>query len=213
LTEFFEIDRDHPRPDWIHRVARALRDGKLVGCPTDTTYGVLASIDQREAITRLTRLRIEMGDDPEVPEAEREKTLSMIFADLDMLSGYVVLTGLAFQLVKRLLPGPYTLILPASRTVPKALLSRRREIGARIPDDNLVRALVRALGAPVLTTTAKGRDGELVGDAGTLAEDWPWGVDLVIDAGPIVPEPSTVLSIEDDQVVVVREGKGPVEGV
>src|SRR5262245_46978006 len=87
MVVYLEIDRDKPRPDLIHRAAKALREGKLVACPTDTTYGVFAAFDQREAVARLTRLRMDMGGDSEAAEAEQQKTLSIIFADLDMLSG------------------------------------------------------------------------------------------------------------------------------
>jgi tRNA threonylcarbamoyl adenosine modification protein (Sua5/YciO/YrdC/YwlC family) len=213
MVDYYEIDRDHPRPDLIHRAARALREGKLVACPTDTTYAIFAAYDQREAVARLTQLRMDMKGDPEAAEAEQQKTLSMIFSDFDMLSAYVVMSGLAYQIVKRLLPGPYTIILPAARSVPKQLQNRRRELGARIPDHDVACALVKALGTPVLSTTAKNRQGELAGDATEVAENWPHHIDLVLDAGPFVPEPSTVLAIESDHVSVIREGKGSVDSI
>lgn len=211
MIECLEIDRSGPRPDRVREVVKTLRRGGLVACPTDTTYGVFASAAHPEASARLTRLRERMAGSPSAAAVVREKPLSLVFSDLSMLAEWVVLSGPAFKLVKRLLPGPYTVILPASRAVPKALQTKRRSVGARIPDDTLVQAIVSELGGPVLTTTVKSRQGEPLGSAIDVQEAWPREIDVVVDAGDFSPQESTVLSVEGSEVTLVREGKGRVD--
>jgi tRNA threonylcarbamoyl adenosine modification protein (Sua5/YciO/YrdC/YwlC family) len=209
MLECLEIDRYHPRPDLVHRLVKAIKGGALVACPTDTTYGVFADLHQLEAVARLKRLRGRMAGVDE--GALEDKPLAMVFSDLNMLSEYVVLSGPAFKIVKRLLPGPYTIVLPAGRAVPKKLQTKRRELGARIPDDALVQALVREHGTPLLVTTLKDGSGELLGDPIAITRAWPRDLDFVVDAGWFVPEVSTVLAVDSDQVELLREGKGPVD--
>jgi tRNA threonylcarbamoyl adenosine modification protein (Sua5/YciO/YrdC/YwlC family) len=211
MPECIEINPYHPRPDLVHELTQAIREGKLVSCPTDTTYGVFASPTDRQAVARLHRLRAHMAGLSEGAKPLRNKPLALVFADLQMLGEHVILSGPAFNLVKRLFPGPYTIILPAARHLPKMLQSRRRNVGARIPDDLLVQSLIEGLGSPVLVTTAKDGEGELVGDAVTLSEAWPNEIDIVVDTGGIVPEPSTVLEVTTNEVVLIREGKGPID--
>lgn len=208
MIECLEIDRDHPRSDRVHAIARLLSRGGLVACPTDTTYGLFAAIEQRAAVARLKRLRARFHGRDEA--ALRDKPLAMIFADVSMLADYVVMSGMAFTVVKRLLPGPYTVILPANRTLPKRLQSKRRHVGARIPDDALVQAIVREHGQPILSTTLKSAEGELLGDAVTISHAWSHDIDVVIDSGSFAPEVSTVLAVDGGVVDVIREGKGPV---
>lgn len=209
MVECVEIEYYHVRSDLVRSVARTLQRGGLVACPTDTTYGVFASPHDQGATERLNRLREQMsgGDDAAIL-AVHEKPLAFVFADFDQLIKWAVLPGLAFKVVKRLFPGPFTIILPAHRSVPKKLQSKRRHLGVRIPDHPIVQAIVAAFGAPVLSTTAKTRDGELIEDAIVLSQEWKHEIDMVVDAGPIVPEPSTVLAFEHGEVVVVREGRG-----
>jgi tRNA threonylcarbamoyl adenosine modification protein (Sua5/YciO/YrdC/YwlC family) len=209
MLECLEIDRYHPRPDLVHRLVKAIKQGAVVACPTDTTYGVFTDLHQADAVARLRRLRARMAGVDEATLAD--KPLSMVFADLTMLSEYVVLSGLAFQLVKRLLPGPYTIVLPAGRAVPKKLQTKRRDLGVRIPDDALVQALVGEHGLPLLVTTLKDGDGELLGDPIAISRAWPRDLDFVVDAGWFVPEESTVLAIDSDEVELLREGKGPID--
>lgn len=208
MIECIEIDYYHPRPDLIRGCAQALKAGQLVACPTDTAYGVFVSIEHEAAIKRLGRLREQMSGSDSAILAVHEKPLAMVFPNFDVLKDYVVLSGVAFKLVKQLLPGPFTIVLPAQRNVPKRLQSKRRYIGVRIPDYPIVQALIGALGVPVLSTTAKTSAGDLIEDAITMTEHWEHEIDKVIDAEPIDAEPSTVLAFEKDDFVVIREGRG-----
>lgn len=208
MIECIEIDYYHPRPDLIRVCAQALRDGKLVACPTDTSYGVFASIEHESAVTRLNRLRELVAGSDSAILAVHEKPLAMVFPGFDVLKDYAVLSGTAYKLVKQLLPGPFTIVLPAQRSVPKRLQSKRRHLGVRIPDHPIVQALITELGVPVLSTTSKTRVGDLVEDAITMTENWEHEIDFVIDAGAIDAEPSTVLALENNDFIVIREGRG-----
>jgi len=209
--DVIEIDKYHVRPDLVREVAASLREGQLVACPTDTAMSVLVQIGQREATERLARLRLEMAGSDEARARAREKPPALVFTDLEMLAPFVIMSGTAFQVVKRLLPGPYTVILPATREIPKKLQDKRRFIGARIPDDELMHAIVTAVGTPLLSVSAKTPDGELIDDALVLAEHWTHQIDLAVDVGWFVPESSTVIEVEGNEVAVIREGKGSLD--
>jgi tRNA threonylcarbamoyl adenosine modification protein (Sua5/YciO/YrdC/YwlC family) len=211
MIECIEIESWAPRPDLIREVAKSIREGALVACPTDTTYGVFVAMDQPKAIERLNRLRAAMTGQPINSVDLSDKPLSMIFADLPMIAEYLILSETAYDAVKRLLPGPYTIILPAGRIIPKKLQTRRRMVGARIPDDLLVQSLIKELGVPVMSTTAKATSGELLGDAIALSHEWPREIDLVIDSGPFFPEESTVLMVENGELMLIRQGKGAID--
>ncbi len=213
MSDYIELDEYHARPDLVREIAQAISAGKLVACPTDTTYGVFANFEDRRAVDRLTRLGSAMAGAGATSSERRNKPMAMIFCDLAQVAEYVVLSGTAFSLVKRLLPGPFTIILPGNRTLSRRLNNQRRHLGVRIPDSNIVLNLLNALGQPVLSITGKNREGELVGDALTLAEQWEHEIDVVVDTGPFLPEPSTVLEVEGSEVVVVREGKGPLDSL
>jgi tRNA threonylcarbamoyl adenosine modification protein (Sua5/YciO/YrdC/YwlC family) len=112
--------------------------------------------------------------------------------------------------MKRLLPGPYTFILEASRLVPKIILPKRTTTGIRVPDNQICLALIRELGQPIISTSVKSADGEDLGDPYTIGENFGRIVNLIIDGGVIIPEPSSVISLVDDNIEVLRIGKGDV---
>ena len=188
----------------IARAVEALHEGGVVAYPTDTVYALGCAIDARRATERIYRAK-------RMDESQR---LAVICPDLSSASLYAHFSQAAFRLARRVFPGPYTLVLPASREVPRTLLDRkRRQVGIRIPDHPITTALVRGLGRPLLTSSAipPGSDRALA-DADEIMEYFARDVDLVVDGGVTPGEPSTVLQVTDDeQVVVVRQGLGPVE--
>jgi tRNA threonylcarbamoyl adenosine modification protein (Sua5/YciO/YrdC/YwlC family) len=140
--------------------------------------------------------------------------LAMICADLSDIAKYAIVSNFAYRLMRRILPGPYTVVLEATREVPRLLLDKRRTVGIRVPASPTCEALVRALGKPILTTSAviPGESRAVLGiDEGK--EAWPNDLDVAIDGGALPGEPSTVLSLVGDQIEVLREGLGAVEGV
>lgn len=205
----FELDPHAPRPDLVAGVADVLRRGGLVALPTDTAWSVICDARDRSAAQRLQTLRAAMaGKDPEALE---KAPMSLICSGLDMVGTYTLLNSQRFRFVKRVLPGPYTIILPASREVPRVLQSKRRNVGVRLPDDGITMAIVTSLGAPVLAATCQTPDGDLL--AASPDVEQAIGRDLagLVEAQAIFPEPSTVIDYTDDEPHLIRAGKGSID--
>ena len=120
------------------------------------------------------------------------------------------MTDYAYKTMRRLLPGPYTFILEASRLVPKMILPKRPTTGIRVPNNEICLALIRELGQPIISTSVKTEDGEDLGNPSIIGEYFGHIVDLIIDGGIINPEPSSVISLVDDAIDIIRIGKGDV---
>jgi tRNA threonylcarbamoyl adenosine modification protein (Sua5/YciO/YrdC/YwlC family) len=118
----------------------------------------------------------------------------------------------AFKIMKHLIPGPYTFILPAGRmkALPKILVSRRKSVGIRVPESEVALAIVKQLGHPILSTSVTTEDGELLNDPAVIGEHFNNVVDMIIDGGVLTSEPSTILDLTDETPVVVRMGAGGV---
>lgn len=197
-----EMNAEHPQPRKIDQVVTIMSNGGLVAYPTDTVYGIGCDIFNREAVAKLHRLVREIkGEDKHAP-------LSFICRDLSNIAEYAFISDHAYRTMRRVLPGPYTFILEATKLVPKVMLTRRKTVGIRVPDAPITSALVDRLGNPIATTSAALQDGELIPDPWTLEDVYGHYVDAVIDGGYLFPEPSTVVDFTEEVPVVIREGKG-----
>lgn len=196
----------HIRPDRIALVVKVLQSGGIVALPTDTTWTLVCDAAQRSASQKLETMRSGRH-----PERQSNAPMSLLCSSLAMISTFVVLDQPQFRLVRRLLPGPYTIILPASREVPKQLQSKRKTVGIRLPEHAVAIAVLEAFGHPLLGSTAQRPDGELCDSAPAVEEVYGRDLDLVVDTEPFVPEPSTVIEYTDSEPLVIREGKGAVE--
>lgn len=191
----------------IARAVEVLHGGGVAAYPTDTVYALGCAIESRRGAERIYRAK-QMDDG---------KRLALICPDLSSASLYAHFSQTAFHLARRLFPGPYTLVVPASREVPRLLIDqrgKRRQVGIRIPDHPIAMALVNALGRPLLTTSAipPGEERPL-SDADEVEEHFGRHIDLVIHGGPTGGEPSTVIEVEGDEITLVRAGLGPVDGI
>jgi tRNA threonylcarbamoyl adenosine modification protein (Sua5/YciO/YrdC/YwlC family) len=191
----------------IARAIEILHDGGVAAYPTDTVYALGCAIESRRGAERIYRAK----------RMDEHKKLALICPDLSSASMYAHFSQAAFRLARRIFPGPYTLVVPASREVPRLLVDhsrKRRQVGIRIPDHPIAQALVRALGRPLLTSSAvpPGEEGAL-SDPDEVEEHFGRHVDLVIHGGPTPGEPSTVIEIADDEILVLRPGLGPVDGI
>lgn len=194
-----EIHRQHPEPRKIQRAVEILRDDGVIAYPTDTVYGLGCDIKSKKAVERVYRMK---GMKPDQP-------LAFICPDLGDLAKYAIVDDRKYRLMRRLTPGPYCFILEATREVPRILQMKRKTVGIRVPHDEVALALVRALGNPIVSTTAS-KGGEALQDPGEIAEAFP-GLDLVLDGGYGGSAPSTVLDITGPEIVIVREGAGPTD--
>jgi tRNA threonylcarbamoyl adenosine modification protein (Sua5/YciO/YrdC/YwlC family) len=194
---------DPPSARLITRAAEELHKGCVAGYPTDSVYALGCVIEAKKAAERIYRAK----------QMKKTQRLAMLCPDLSTASIYAHFSREAFRLARSILPGPYTLVLPASREVPRLLLDhRRRKVGIRIPAHPVTRALLQELGRPLLTTSAIPVDEEeACSDADELIEAFGKHLDLVIDSGPTNTEPTTVLEFEGDEITVIREGAGPID--
>jgi tRNA threonylcarbamoyl adenosine modification protein (Sua5/YciO/YrdC/YwlC family) len=196
------IDPNHPQPRHVERAVAALEAGQVIAYPTDTYYAIGCDLLNRKAVERLYRLKGRPNGKP----------LSFLCADLSDISHYAKVSNFAYRVMKRLIPGPYTFVLPATRLTPEIALSKQKTVGIRVPDAPIPLAIVERLGHPLLTTSATFGDEALI-DARDVKDHLGHGLALVIDGGVQLVEPSTVLSLVEDRVEVLREGKGPLEGL
>jgi len=193
-----EIDSNHPQPHHISRAVAVLEADGVIAYPTDTYYGLGCDIFSKKAIERVYQLKAR----------DRRKPLSFVCADLADITQYAKVSNFAYKVLRRLTPGPYTFVLEATKVVPEIMTSKQKQVAIRIPDAAITQALVRSLGRPLLSTSASDPDGEVLIDPQDIRDHLGHGLDLIIDGGYQLNEPSTVLSLENDEVIVLREGKG-----
>jgi tRNA threonylcarbamoyl adenosine modification protein (Sua5/YciO/YrdC/YwlC family) len=195
------INPETPPGRLIDKVAEILRRDGVIAYPTDTFYGIGCDIMNKRAIERIYQIK---GRDKKNP-------FSFICADLKNIADYAKVTNYAYKTMRRLLPGPYTFIMEGSRMVPKIMLTRRKTAGIRVPNHPIPVALVRALGNPILSTSASDADGTVFHDASLIHDHFGSRLDAVIDGGPVPGEPSSVISLLEDMPEVIREGRGAVD--
>lgn len=195
-----EINVEHPEPRKLQRAIDVLQRGGVIAYPTDTVYGLGCDLMNKGAIERLYQMK----------GMSRQKNLAFICHDLGDIAKYAVVDNWAYRILKHHLPGAYVFILPATREVPKMLLSKQKTVGIRVPDHPVVVALAKELGRPVISTTATGDDGEALIDPAEIRDRYR-GIDLVLDGGAGGVEPSTVVDLSQGHVEIVREGAGSTE--
>lgn len=204
MAEFIRIYEENPNPKEIKRVVDILRDGGLVIFPSDTVYALGCDITNNRAMERVAQLR----------GVKLEKAnFSFICEDLSNLSDYVrQIDSSTFKILKRNLPGPYTFILPGNNNLPN-VFKKKKEVGIRVPNNNIARTLVRELGNPIISTSIKDDDEviEYTTDPELIFEKWDKHVDVVIDGGYGGNIASTVIDLTGREPLVVREGKGDLE--
>lgn len=191
-------------PDVLQHIVDILNDGGIIIYPTDTMYAMGCHALKERPIERIYKLK---NIDP------RKNNLSIICYDLSNISEYARVSNATFKLMKRNLPGPFTFVLNADSRLPK-IFRNRKEVGIRVPDNNIIREICHLLDAPILTTTLPlrpGEDIEYVTDPELIDEKFGEEVDLVIDGGIGGIEPSTVINCCEDVPEIIRQGKGILE--
>ena len=192
------INPDNPQVRLLRQVVEALTNGGLIGYPTDTGYALGCDLYNLKGISRLYQLK----------RRPLSKPFSFICADLKNISEYARVGNYAYKTMKRLLPGPFTFILEASRQVPKILQTKRHTVGIRVPDHPICLELVEMLGHPIISTGASLPEQPPERDPYVIEERVKGQLEVVIDAGTILPAPSSIISLIDDVPEVIREGAG-----
>lgn len=204
MGQYLKMYNENPNAGHVRKIAQLLSEGGVIIYPTDTVYGLGCDIFNQKAVERIARLK---GIKPE------KAKFSFIVSDLSHLSEYTKwVNNEIFKLMKSTLPGPYTYILNASNTVPKILKNKKKTVGIRIPDCNIILDIVKELGNPILTTSIHDDDQiiEYTTDPELIYENFKHLVDLLIDGGYGGNIPSTIIDCTTETPVVVREGAGSI---
>ena len=204
MAEFIKMYEENPNPKDVMRVVNIIKKGGLVIYPSDTVYALGCDINNNKALERVAKLK----------GVKLEKAnFSFVCKDLSNLSDYVKQINTAtFKILKRALPGPYTFILPANNKVPN-VFKKKKEVGIRVPANNIVQAIVQQLGNPIVSTSIYDEDEviEYTTDPELIYEKWGNVVDVIVDGGYGDNIPSTVIDLTGDEPVLIREGKGILE--
>lgn len=195
-----KIYPQNPNQKEIDKVVAILRDGGIIIYPTDTVYAIGCDALNVRAVERICRLK---GINPD------KSTLSIICNDLSNISEYAKVDNATFKLMKKNLPGAFTFILNTHSILPK-IYKNRKTVGIRVPDNDIIRELVRSLGNPIMTTSVKDDDDviEYTTDPELIHERYENAVDMVIDGGYGGIEGSTVVDCTGDESEIIRQGKG-----
>jgi tRNA threonylcarbamoyl adenosine modification protein (Sua5/YciO/YrdC/YwlC family) len=196
------IYNENPNQKHIRQIVDLLEDGAIIIYPTDTVYAMGCDIKASRSIEKIARFK---GLNPKNPD------LSLIFHDMSQLSEYTIIRdNNIFKLLKRNLPGPFTFIVQANNQIPKLFKNKKKTVGIRIPDNNIVLEIVRELGRPIVTTSIHDPDEiiEYTTDPELINEKYSDFVDVVIDGGYGNNEASTIVDCTGDETEIIRQGLG-----
>lgn len=190
-----------PSETVLRQAVAVMASGGVVAFPTDTLYGIGCELGRPHAVDRIQRMREFDGT---------KRPLTLLLPDLGEVPHYASVSESAYRILSRIFPGPYCAELLATSRVPMPFLhEERKTIGVRVPDSAFCERLLWGLGRPILTATAKSRGGGVLTTAAEILKEYGTEVDLIIDGGTLVGPPSTVVSLIDDWITVLREGRGP----
>lgn len=198
--EYYELHLENPQLRYINKAVNIIKEGGVVIYPTDTVYGIGCDIFNKEALERVKTIK----NDPDI------KLLSFICSSLKDISKYAKVSDFAYKTMKRLLPGPYTFILPAARLVPKKLWTKRKTVGIRIPDHPIALKLIEEIGNPIISTSATNRKGDVLYDPYEIKSIFNISVDLMLSSGNLPGEISSVIDLSTGEPIIIRKGAGDI---
>ena len=199
---YLKVQPKNPQGRHITHAVETLRNDGVIIYPTDTMYRIGCSVFSKKAIDRIYQIK----------NQNVTKPFSFVCSDLSHISEYAVVSNPAYRVMKQLVPGPFTFILPASRLkqLPKSLISKRKTVGIRVPDNQISLAIVRELGHPILSASVTDLNGDVINNPELIKEIFDNLVDTILDGGINVSAPSTVLDFTEDPPIVIREGAGDI---
>ncbi len=203
MAKILSINAINPQSRLIAQAADILRHGGVICYPTDTMYGIGCDIFNQKAVKRVYQIK----------RRPKDKPFSFMCDSLTNISQYGHVGNTAYRLMRKNLPGPYTFVLSGTKLVPKIMLTKQKTVGIRVPGHPVCLAIIEALGNPILNTSAapEDEDDSQICSADDVERLFGKQVDLIIDSGEIIPEPSSVISLLDEQPEILRFGKGNVE--
>ncbi|MCP5101743.1 MAG: threonylcarbamoyl-AMP synthase [bacterium] len=202
-VEVQQVYVDSPHVKQVRHAVKVLEKGGVIVYPTGTIYGLAADIHNKEAITKILKIK----------KVSNQKLLSLICPDLREISMWAHVPNNVYRIMRRVLPGKYTFILRPSKEVPKGILQKRKTVGIRVPDSEIARDLATELGRPLLSTSIPKEADEFYTDPEEIAERYKYEIDLLLDAGVLPDIPSTVVDFTTDPPEILREGAGDVDAL
>jgi len=205
MSQFFTIHSKNPQGRLLERAAEIIRNGGLLVYPTDSCYALGCQIGDKAAVERISRIR----------QTGKDHHYTLVCRDLSEIATYAKVDNSAYRLLRSLTPGPYTFILRATGEVPRRLQNpKRRSIGIRVPDHAIAQGVLEALGQPIMSSTLLlPGDSIPMTDAEEIRARLENQVDGIIDGGSCGLEPTTVLDLSEGEVVIRREGQGPISSL
>lgn len=202
MSQFFQVHPENPQLRLIKQAAQIIHGGGIVALPTDSCYALVCHLDDKDAVTRLRRIR----------EVDDKHHLTLLCRDLSEIAQYARIDNVQYRLLKATTPGPYTFILEATREVPRRLSHpSRKTIGLRVPENQIARALLEELGQALLGTTLI-LPSQVVPltDPDEIRDRLERQIELVIDGGACSLEPTTVIDLTGEEPLLLRQGRGDV---
>ncbi|HEX7688767.1 MAG TPA: L-threonylcarbamoyladenylate synthase [Burkholderiaceae bacterium] len=202
MAQLFDIHPDNPQLRLLRQAAQILHDGGLAAVPTDSSYAFVCHLDDKDAVERLRRVR----------GVDDKHHLTLLCRDLSELATYARVDNKQYRLIKQATPGPYTFILDATKEVPRRVSHpSRRTIGLRVPDHQVLQALLAEFGEPLIgTTLIPPGETEPLNDTDEIRARFEKSLQAIVCAGACPREPTTVIDLSGPQPTVVREGRGEV---
>lgn len=201
MSQFFQIHPENPQLRLVKQAAQIISDGGIVALPTGSGFALVCRIDDKDAVTRVRQIR---GIDD-------KHLLTLLCRDLSEIAQYAKVDNRQYRMLKASTPGPYTVILEATKEVPRRLSHpQRKTIGLRVPETAIAQALLEQVGAPLISTTLilPGQEHSFT-DAESVRDALERQIELVIDSGTCALQPTTVIDLSGDEPVLVRLGRGP----
>jgi tRNA threonylcarbamoyl adenosine modification protein (Sua5/YciO/YrdC/YwlC family) len=197
-TKIIRIYPENPHQRAIDMAVEVLRSDGVISYPTDTIYGLGASIRSKTALERIYTIKKITGT----------KLLSFICSDIKQIAEYAHISNANYKILRKCLPGAFTFILPATANAPKKLFQKRRTVGVRIPDSRLCNMLAESLGIPIISTSVPAGPYEVLNDPFEIDARMGHQLDLILDGGILVSEPSTIVDLTGNAPEIIRTGRG-----
>jgi len=200
MTQTFEIHPINPQPRLVRQAAQIIESGGIVAAPTDSAYALVCRLDDKGAVEKLRRIR----------GVDEKHHLTLLVRDLSEIATYARVDNRQYRQLKSVMPGPYTVILEATKEVPRRLSHpSRKTIGIRVPENAILLALLEELGEPLIGTTLQLPDDEhMLSDPDEVRERLDKQIDLVIDGGAGTLEATTVVDLTGPEPELLRQGRG-----
>lgn len=199
MSQFFYIHPDNPQTRLIHQAVEIIKKGGVIVYPTDSGYALGCAIGEKAAMDRIVAIR-------QLPE---NHNFTLVCHDLSEISLYAMVSNQSYRLIKNNTPNPYTFILPATKELPRRLMTKRKTIGIRVPDNAIALALLEALGEPILSCSLMLPNTEVTeSDPDEIRDYLEKRVELIIHGGYLGQQPTTVVDLTDETPVIIREGAG-----